>query len=63
MASLSLTSFGQKSKYVTEDIKVYGVCGMCEDRIENALDVVCVRSAQWDVETKMLNIVFNSGKI
>ena len=63
LATISLSSFGQKSKYVTENIKVYGVCGMCEDRIETALDVVGVRSAEWDVETKNLNIVFNTSKI
>lgn len=63
MAAISLTSFSQKSKYVTENIKVYGVCGMCEERIETALDVIGVRSAQWDVETKMLNIVYNNDKI
>lgn len=63
LATISLSSFGQRSKYVTENIKVYGICGMCEKRIENALDVVGVRDAQWDVQTKMLNIVYNSAKI
>jgi mercuric ion binding protein len=47
----------------TEKLKVYGACGMCETRIEktvNGLDGVS--SADWDKETKMLEVTFNSTK-
>ena len=47
----------------TEKLKVYGACGMCETRIEktvNGLDGVS--SADWDKETKMLEVKFNSSK-
>lgn len=47
----------------TEKIKVYGECGMCESRIEktvNAMDGVS--SADWDKETKMLEVIFNTTK-
>ena len=60
---ITISGFSQKSKYETANIKVNGVCGMCEDRIENALDVVGIRGADWDVESKMLNVVFNPEKI
>ena len=60
---ISVSGFSQKSKYLTANFKVYGVCGMCEERIENALDVVGIRGADWDVESKMLNVVYNPEKI
>lgn len=36
---------------------------MCEERIESALDVVGVRSAEWDQETDVIEISFNPKKI
>jgi copper chaperone CopZ len=47
----------------TEKIKVYGNCGMCETRIEKAAtDIDGVTSAEWDKETKMLEVKFDSKK-
>lgn len=38
--------------------KVYGNCGMCKKNIETALEIKGVKSAVWNVETKMLEVVF-----
>ncbi len=47
----------------TEKLKVYGSCGMCETRIEKAVNgLEGVSSAEWDKETKMLEVKFNSSK-
>ena len=47
----------------TEKLKVYGECGMCETRIEKAAtDLDGVTSAEWDKETKMLEVKFDSKK-
>lgn len=47
----------------TEKLKVYGNCGMCETRIEKAVNgLEGVASAEWDKETKMLEVKFNSSK-
>ena len=43
--------------------QVSGVCGMCEDRIERALDVPGVIMADWDVESKELTIAYKTKKI
>ena len=43
--------------------QVSGVCGMCEDRIERALDVPGVIMADWDVESKKLTIAYKTKKI
>jgi len=44
--------------------KVYGACGMCEARIEKAAKSVDgVDAADWNRETKMLTIEYDSGKV
>lgn len=46
-----------------ETFKVAGNCGMCETRIEKAAKSVDgVLSADWDKETKMIDVKFNSDK-
>jgi periplasmic mercuric ion binding protein len=47
----------------TEDFKVYGNCGMCEKRIETAAkSVKGVTSADWNKETDMIEVSFDSTK-
>ena len=47
----------------TEEFKVYGNCGMCEDRIETAAKSVDgVSSADWNKETGMLAVTFDESK-
>jgi len=47
----------------TEKIEVKGNCGMCEKRIEKAaLSVDGVSKADWDKQTKKLEVVFEEGK-
>lgn len=45
----------------TEKFKVYGNCGMCEKRIEKAANALeGVAAADWDKESKMIEIKFNT---
>jgi len=47
----------------TEKFKVYGNCGMCEARIEKAAkSVEGVSKADWDKETKMIEVTFDESK-
>ncbi|NOR76551.1 MAG: ATPase [Draconibacterium sp.] len=47
----------------TEKFEVKGNCGMCEKRIEKAaLEVDGVSKADWDKETKKLEVVFDDAK-
>ena len=47
-----------------ETFKVAGNCGMCETRIEKAATSVDgVLSADWDKETKMIDVKFDSDKV
>ena len=50
-------------KDTTANIKVFGNCGQCKDRIEAVVKVKGVDSASWDVDSKMLTISFNTGII
>ena len=47
-----------------ETFKVSGNCGMCETRIEKAAKSVDgVQSADWDKETKMIDVKFKSDEV
>lgn len=46
----------------TARFKVFGVCEQCEHRIENAAKGKGVQSAAWNVDTKILELVYNSSK-
>ena len=51
-------------KITTATFMVYGNCGMCKSRIENALkDEKGVEAASWDSDTKMLTVSFKSKNI
>ncbi len=53
--------FGQTTK--TEEFKVSGNCGMCETRIEKAANSVeGVSAADWNIETKMIEVAIDTSK-
>jgi len=56
----AMTVFAQSK---TEKFKVYGNCGMCENRIEKAATSVDgVTAADWNQETKMLELTYDESK-
>lgn len=59
MSTISL--FAQSEK--TEKFEAAGNCGMCEARIEKAANTVDgVSSADWNKESKMIEVSFNPEK-
>lgn len=46
----------------TETVKVYGNCGMCETTIEKAANIKKISKADWNQETKMATITYDSKK-
>jgi len=53
--------FAQTAK--TDSITVQGNCGMCKNRIEKAAKSVDgVTSAEWNKETKMLELTYDESK-
>ena len=59
LSSISLFAMSDK----TEKFEVAGNCGMCEARIEKAAKSVDgVSAADWDKETKMIEVSYNPEK-
>ena len=44
----------------TETVKIYGNCGMCEERIEKAGNLKNVAQIDWNVDTKMATITYDA---
>jgi mercuric ion binding protein len=50
--------------YTQTSFKVEGNCNMCKNRIESAvMSLSGVKSAQWNVSTKILEITYNPSKM
>ncbi len=63
VALLSTTvCLSQISNAKTETVKVYGNCGMCETTIEKAANKRKISKADWNEETKMATITYDSKK-
>ena len=60
---ITVSTFASQSEK-KETFKVAGNCGMCETRIEKAAKSVDgVLSADWDKETKMIEVKFDADKV
>ena len=60
---VSSIGFSQNNIYKTT-IEVDGVCKMCKKRIEKAcLKTKGVKSADWNVKTNELNLIYNPEKV
>ena len=60
-ATLTLAATAQKKAEI--QFEVSGVCGMCEERIEKALDIPGIINAQWDQETKEITVAYKTKAI
>jgi copper chaperone CopZ len=60
---LSFTALNAQIKNATtESVKIYGNCGMCESTIEKAGNVKKVAEVDWDKDTKIAIITYDSTK-
>lgn len=46
----------------TEKVKIYGNCGMCEKKIEAAGSIKNISKIDWNKDTKLATLTFNSNK-
>lgn len=51
------------TKIRTEKIEVQGTCGMCKKRIEKAAYIHGVKRVEWNKETKILEVTYNSNVV
>ncbi len=61
MLSFNAT-YAQVKNATTANVKIYGNCGMCEKTIENAGNLKKVASVDWNKDTKMATLTFDSKK-
>lgn len=58
-----LNFLGQdKNTIITTTLTVKGNCEECKKRIENAADIKGVKFFEWNVDTKVAKVIFNSTK-
>jgi len=59
----TLTGFSQKKGTLEAKIQVKGICSMCENRIEETVNLSKgIKSAEWDLDTEILTVVYKEGK-
>lgn len=62
-----VTAYAQHTQLQAKDtsisFKVFGVCEQCKHRIESALKIKGIRSADWNIDTKILSVVYDQSKI
>lgn len=65
MVASASFSFAQEKpkKLVTTSFEVSGVCGMCEQRIEEAALIKGVKFADWDRTTQQIKVVYKTKKV
>ena len=57
------TSLSAQSKNIkTETLKIYGNCGMCKSTIEKAGNEKNVAKVEWDKDSKMATVTYNSAE-
>ena len=58
----SVNSFAQIKNTKIETVKIYGNCGMCKSTIEKTGNVKNVATVEWNKDTKMATINYDSDK-
>jgi mercuric ion binding protein len=53
-------AFAQDLK--TDSFKVFGNCGMCKNRIEKAVATEGIKTADWNIDSKMMTVVYDPAK-
>jgi copper chaperone CopZ len=59
---LSIAVNAQIKNAKTDTVKIYGNCGMCETKIENAGNIKKVAKVDWDQDSKMATLTYDTTK-
>lgn len=59
-ALLSISLYAQFDNSKTESVKVYGNCGMCEEKIEQAGNAKNVSQVSWDKDAKTATLTYDA---
>lgn len=61
--SFGLVAQENRAKDTTATFRVSGACEMCKHRIEETLKIKGVRSADWNIDSKMLTVVYSPRSV
>lgn len=59
---LTITTNAQIKNAITETVKISGNCGMCEEKIEKAGNIKKIAKVDWNQETGMATLIYDSKK-
>ena len=59
---LSNTTIAKIKNATTEQVKIYGNCGMCETKIEKAGNIKKIANVDWNHETQMATLTYDAKK-
>jgi len=59
----SHAAWAQKSKTEKVTFKVFGNCTQCKERIELACDQKGIKMAEWNIDSKVMTVVYNPAKV
>lgn len=60
---ISSSAFSQGKEVVQDTLHVSGICGMCEERIENAALIKGVKKVEWSNDTHELVVIYRADKV
>ncbi len=61
--SVSASTTEVSNGEVTSTFKIWGNCEMCKETIEGSLKVAGISKADWNVDSKIMTVVYDSSKI
>jgi len=59
----SATTTEVSNGLVTSTFKIWGNCEMCKETIEGSLKVAGISKADWNVDSKIMTVAYDSSKI
>jgi copper chaperone CopZ len=59
----SATTTEVSNGVVTSTFKIWGNCEMCKETIEGSLKVAGISKADWNVDSKIMTVAYDSSKI
>ena len=63
LVTIAFSSNAQSEKLVKKSFKVWGVCNMCQERIEDSsYEIEGVKFCRWNISTKIFNVKYDPKK-
>ncbi len=61
--TININGVAQNKNIDTASFTVDGICGMCQERIENAAYIKGVKKVSWNKEEQLLTVIYKPKKV